>query len=87
MVRFDAGSAFATDGQAAQAFMNTFLARTDWRGSPSSGSATARPDDLETRLRSRSAGLVPMTPACGFMVRPAPLGDQSALVESSAATP
>jgi Amt family ammonium transporter len=71
---FNAGSALAANGQAAQAFMNTFLAGaasglawvlTEWRrdGHPSNLGAAS----------GIVAGLVAITPAAGYVSGPAPI--------------
>jgi len=71
---FNAGSALAANGQAAQAFMNTFLAAA------AAGLAWVAVewvrDGQPTNLGAASgivAGLVAITPACGFVSGPAPL--------------
>jgi ammonium transporter, Amt family len=71
---FNAGSALAANGQAAQAFMNTFVAAA------AAGLAWALVERLRdghfTNLGAASgivAGLVAITPAAGFVSGPAPL--------------
>ena len=71
---FNAGSALAANGQAAQAFMNTFLAAA------AAGLAWVAVewvrDGHPTNLGAASgivAGLVAITPAAGFVSGPAPL--------------
>jgi len=71
---FNAGSALGANGQAAQAFMNTFLAAA------AAGLAWAVVERLRdghfTNLGAASgivAGLVAITPAAGFVSGPAPL--------------
>jgi Amt family ammonium transporter len=71
---FNAGSALAANGQAAQAFLNTFVAAA------SAGLAWALVERLRdghfTNLGAASgivAGLVAITPAAGFVSGPAPL--------------
>src|SRR6187402_2212358 len=71
---FNAGSALAANGQAAQAFMNTFLAAA------AAGLCWAIIERLKdghfTNLGAASgivAGLVAITPACGFVSSMAPI--------------
>ncbi len=71
---FNAGSALGANGQAAQAFMNTFV------GAAAAGLAWALVERLRdghfTNLGAASgivAGLVAITPAAGFVSGPAPL--------------
>ena len=71
---FNAGSALAANGQAAQAFMNTFLAAA------AAGLAWVAVEWVRDGQRRTSAaasgivaGLVAITPACGFVSGPAPL--------------
>ena len=85
---FNAGSALAANGQAAQAFMNTFLAAA------AAGLAWVVVewvrDGQPTNLGAASgivAGLVAITPAAGYVSGVAPIVIGAASPASSAATP